>query len=93
LSESLRLGVMIVCLCANVSEKKLGATIDGGASTLREVGRRCGAGVACGSCRQLIRENLRRHHAASAKSAEQVIVEAGEATSERPLGRMVPALA
>jgi len=84
---------MIVCLCANVSEKKLDATIDGGASTLREVGRRCGAGVACGSCQPLIRKHLKCHHAAAAKSAEQVIVEAGEATSERPLGRGVPALA
>ena len=51
---------MIVCLCANVTERELVATITAGASTVKEVGRRCGAGTGCGACKPLIRECLSR---------------------------------
>jgi bacterioferritin-associated ferredoxin len=47
---------LIVCLCKGLCEKKLGKVIDEGASTVREVGRRCGAGTDCGSCRRQIAE-------------------------------------
>jgi len=70
---------MIVCLCANVSEKKLAAAIAGGATTLKEIGRRCGAGVACGACRPLIREHLRRSRAAAGKPADRGVAAPGEA--------------
>ncbi len=56
---------MIVCLCANVSERELAATIAAGASTVKEVGRRCGAGTGCGACKPLIRECLARCRAAA----------------------------
>jgi bacterioferritin-associated ferredoxin len=55
---------MIVCLCSNVSERELVATIQGGATTVKEVGRRCGAGAGCGACKPLIRECLARCKAA-----------------------------
>jgi len=64
---------MIVCLCANVSERKLRATIAGGATTVKEVERRCGAGAGCGACRPLIRECLRAACQASASDADQAI--------------------
>ena len=56
---------MIVCLCANVSERELVETISAGASTVKEVGRRCGAGTGCGACKPLIRECLARCRAAA----------------------------
>jgi bacterioferritin-associated ferredoxin len=56
---------MIVCLCANVSERELVETITAGASTVKEVGRRCGAGTGCGACKPLIRECLSRCRAAA----------------------------
>ena len=56
---------MIVCLCANVSERELVATIAAGATTVKEVGRRCGAGAGCGACKPFIRECLSRCRAAA----------------------------
>jgi bacterioferritin-associated ferredoxin len=61
---------MIVCLCANVSERELVATITAGASTVKEVGRRCGAGTGCGACKPLIRECLARCREAAAQDAQ-----------------------
>jgi bacterioferritin-associated ferredoxin len=61
---------MIVCLCANVSERELEAVIAEGATTLKAVRRACGAGGGCGACRPLIRECLKRCHAAAAPVAE-----------------------
>jgi bacterioferritin-associated ferredoxin len=58
--------VMIVCVCAGVSERQLEAVVAGGATTLKEVGRRCGAGTGCGACRSLVRDVLRRAHADAA---------------------------
>lgn len=66
---------MIVCLCANVSERKLDATIAGGATTLKEVERRCGAGAGCGTCRPMIRERLKLHRAAARAAVEPVAAE------------------
>ena len=69
---------MIVCLCANVSERKLVETIAAGASTVKEVGRRCGAGTGCGACKPLIRECLARCRAAAITETSTPVV-AGEA--------------
>lgn len=60
---------MIVCLCANVSERELVETITAGATTVKEVGRRCGAGTGCGACKPLIRECLSRCRAAAVAEA------------------------
>ena len=60
---------MIVCLCANVTERELVDTITAGASTVKEVGRRCGAGTGCGACKPLIRECLSRCREAAAQNA------------------------
>jgi bacterioferritin-associated ferredoxin len=49
---------MLVCLCRAVSDRELREVLARGASTLREVGRACGAGADCGSCRDLIRTML-----------------------------------
>jgi len=60
---------MIVCLCANVSERELAETITAGATTMKEVARRCGAGTGCGACKPLIRECLSRCRAAALSEA------------------------
>jgi bacterioferritin-associated ferredoxin len=65
---------MIVCLCANVSERQLAETIAAGASTVKEVGRRCGAGTGCGACKPLIRECLSRCRAAAATESAAPVV-------------------
>jgi bacterioferritin-associated ferredoxin len=42
---------MYVCLCKGVSNRTIRRSIDEGARSLDDVGRKCGAGTACGSCR------------------------------------------
>ena len=73
---------MIVCLCANVSERELVATIAAGATTVKEVGRRCGAGVGCGACKPLIRECLSRCRAAAGQEVTVAVVASLVATTE-----------
>ena len=60
---------MIVCLCSNVSERELLATIAAGATTVKGIGRRCGAGAGCGACKPLIKECLARCREAAAQHA------------------------
>lgn len=50
---------MIVCLCEGVNEREVRRTIRGGARTVREVSRQCGAGTGCGMCKLHVRELLR----------------------------------
>ncbi|MCC6849976.1 MAG: (2Fe-2S)-binding protein [Deltaproteobacteria bacterium] len=64
---------MIVCLCANVSEREIIETIAAGATTVKEIGRRCGAGTGCGACKPLIRECLARCRAAAAMEAAPAV--------------------
>jgi len=64
---------MIVCLCANVSERELVATITAGAATVKEVGRRCGAGAGCGACKPLIRACLSRCRATAVQEVAAVV--------------------
>jgi len=59
---------MIVCLCANVTERELAAVVAAGARTVKEVGRCSGAGTGCGACKPLIRECLAEARAAAGKS-------------------------
>ena len=80
---------MIICLCANVSERELRATIADGASTVKEVGRRCGAGAGCGACKPMIRECLREARAAAERDAAVMITEADCAFPGAP--ELVPA--
>ncbi len=73
---------MIVCLCANVSERELVATIAAGATTVKEVGRRCGAGTGCGACKPLIRECLSRCRAAAVQETTASVVAAVTVVTE-----------
>ncbi|HTR61186.1 MAG TPA: (2Fe-2S)-binding protein [Candidatus Binataceae bacterium] len=51
---------MILCHCAAVSDSTIEALIEGGASTLSQVTRQCGAGRNCASCREEIISMLSR---------------------------------
>jgi bacterioferritin-associated ferredoxin len=45
---------MIVCHCEVVSDRHVRDAIACGASTVEDVGDRCGAGTGCGGCRSTI---------------------------------------
>ena len=47
---------MIVCLCNAISEAKIREVIRTGATSVREVQKRCGAGTDCGSCVMVIEQ-------------------------------------
>lgn len=49
---------MILCLCEAVNERTIDATICEGAGSVREIGRRCGAGTGCGMCKADLRERI-----------------------------------
>ena len=49
---------MFICSCKAVKERTVRAAIASGASSIDEVGRRCGAGTVCGGCHELIEELL-----------------------------------
>lgn len=49
---------MIVCICEGVSDRQIRASIQSGAKSVQEVGRRCGAGLDCGRCRAMLRGML-----------------------------------
>jgi bacterioferritin-associated ferredoxin len=50
---------MIVCLCRGVSDRAVRAAVASGASTLDEVGDRCGAGAGCGACHETVEGLIR----------------------------------
>jgi len=49
---------VLICSCKAVSERTVRAAIADGASSIDDVGRRCGAGTQCGGCHLLIEELL-----------------------------------
>jgi bacterioferritin-associated ferredoxin len=49
---------MIVCLCHGVPERVVDETIAAGASTVKEIGLACGAGMGCGACHCMLAKKL-----------------------------------
>jgi bacterioferritin-associated ferredoxin len=49
---------MIVCICAGVDDRELQEHIEGGARSLADLERKCGAGGDCGSCRDMLCDAL-----------------------------------
>jgi bacterioferritin-associated ferredoxin len=60
---------MIVCHCAGVTDRDIARLVEEGATTIREIARRCGAGRSCAPCRLSLQEML-------AASASDCAVEA-----------------
>jgi bacterioferritin-associated ferredoxin len=50
--------IVIVCFCVTSSDRDIAEAIDAGAHTVEQVGRTCGAGTGCGSCRGYIRDMI-----------------------------------
>jgi len=48
----------LVCLCHPTSDRDVDTAIEEGASTIQEIGRRCGAGTGCGACLDELRDRL-----------------------------------
>ena len=51
---------MIICLCHAVRDRDLDAAIAGGAASVAEAGRACGAGTGCGACIPDVEDRLTR---------------------------------
>jgi bacterioferritin-associated ferredoxin len=49
---------MIVCVCEGVSDRTVKASIQSGAKSVHELGRKCGVGLDCGRCRAMLRGML-----------------------------------
>ena len=51
---------MYICICKGLSQKDIQDKIDNGDRSVRELGKSCGAGTDCGTCRfklnQMIKE-------------------------------------
>lgn len=52
---------MYVCLCNGVSDRAVRKAIRRGATTVNDIGDRCGAGLGCGGCRSELEALLARH--------------------------------
>lgn len=64
---------MIVCLCEGLNDKKLRAEIRGGARTLHDLKRSCGAGASCGSCVCDLKAMLAEHRQESDAAPQDVL--------------------
>jgi len=49
---------MFVCLCHVTTDSEIQSLIADGASTVDQIGQRCGAGTGCGACRPQIHQML-----------------------------------
>ena len=49
---------MYVCVCLAVTDSQVTSAIEGGASSVEAVTKRCGAGGDCGSCHEMIEEMI-----------------------------------
>ena len=53
---------MIVCVCNNVSDRKIQKAVEDGATSMRELREQLGVGTCCGKChscaKQVLRDNL-----------------------------------
>ena len=47
---------MLICHCKGLTDRAVRRTVKGGACTVAEVTRSCGAGGVCGGCRPMIEE-------------------------------------
>lgn len=63
---------MIVCVCNNVSDRKIRQAVEDGATTLFELRAQLNVGTCCGKCHSCAKEVLRE--AVSDKAAEQTVV-------------------
>jgi bacterioferritin-associated ferredoxin len=52
---------MIVCVCNNVSDKKIRQAVDAGMSSLAELRKNLDVGTCCGKCHSCAKQVMREH--------------------------------
>jgi len=52
---------MIVCVCNNISDRKIREAVDQGARTMPELREQLGIGTCCGKCHSCAKTVLRAH--------------------------------
>jgi bacterioferritin-associated ferredoxin len=57
-----------VCICQGVTQARIESAVQAGADSVDAIGRACGAGADCGTCRGELREILRASRAARPES-------------------------
>lgn len=65
---------MVICHCLAVNDKAISALADDQAIDVDDVVRLCGAGGACGGCRNSIEDILERHRSTSVVLAGRGLV-------------------
>ncbi|MDP3550801.1 MAG: molybdopterin-dependent oxidoreductase [Novosphingobium sp.] len=60
----------VVCVCHGIGAKQILGVVEQGAGTVADVGKACGAGTNCGSCRPAIARMLREWNETCAEAAE-----------------------
>jgi bacterioferritin-associated ferredoxin len=60
---------VIVCHCRAISDREIRRAVHGGATSLPEVARACGAGAGCGGCAAAVLDVLRSEVGARAARA------------------------
>lgn len=66
--------VMIVCVCNNVSDRKIRQAVDDGVTTMSELRTEFGVGACCGKCHSCAKQVLREALAESAEAAQPVML-------------------
>lgn len=75
---------MIVCVCRGVSDRTVRLAVVKGASSMAEIGKRCGgAGTDCGSCRHAIEDILDEAAVVTAPMGCESFSESGRSESGR----------
>ena len=64
---------MVVCVCAGLNERQVEAALDSGATTLDQIGERCGAGLDCGGCHDTLEEMLCRRSCADCPERHSLV--------------------
>ncbi len=60
---------MLVCHCESVNDRRIRKAIKAGATTVDEIGERCGAGTSCGGCLLLVERLLEAHRPSGSADA------------------------
>jgi len=53
---------MIICLCANINDRKVKQALCSGARTLSDVQAELGAAMGCGSCRDAVQDEISKFY-------------------------------
>ncbi|MFC5476430.1 (2Fe-2S)-binding protein [Paraherbaspirillum soli] len=64
---------MIVCVCNNISDRKIRQAVDSGMSTMSELRKNLGVATCCGKCHTCAKSVLRECLANNAPAAHQHI--------------------